>query len=154
MSNCVQHFKSLVNSNWSSSLETPNSCKNRRFFVPCDLEIWRITLKSNKVPPLFYFRPCLLFHSHQWNKAGVTAQKPLIGVKIGYFMANVTLKFDGWPWKTIGHHFYAISSLVHHFVAINEFKLDLQSGNMQFGWKSSFICHVIPWNLTIGLEER
>ena len=30
--------------------------------------------------------------------------------------------------KTIGHLFYAISSFVHHFVAIDQFKLELQSG--------------------------
>ena len=29
--------------------------------------------------------------------------------------------------KTIGHLFYANSSLVHHFVPIGEFKLELQS---------------------------
>ena len=29
--------------------------------------------------------------------------------------------------KTIGHLFYATSSFMHHFVAIGEFKLDLQS---------------------------
>ena len=29
----------------------------------------------------------------------------------------MTLKFDGWPSKTIGHLFYATSSFVHHFVA-------------------------------------
>ena len=42
----------------------------------------------------------------------------------------MTLKFDGWPWKTIGHLFYATSSFVHHFVAIGEFKMELQSGNL------------------------
>ena len=35
--------------------------------------------------------------------------------------------------KTIGHLFYAISSFVHHFVAIGEFKLELQSGDAQSG---------------------
>ena len=39
--------------------------------------------------------------------------------------------------KTIGHLFYATSSFVHHFVAIGEFKLELQSGNAQFGSKST-----------------
>ena len=41
-----------------------------------------------------------------------------------------------WPWnlmddpkKTIGHLFYAILSFLHHFVAIGEYKLELQSGN-------------------------
>ena len=41
------------------------------------------------------------------------------------FFSRVTLKFDGWPWKTIGHLSYATSSFVHHFVAIDEFKLAL-----------------------------
>ena len=35
--------------------------------------------------------------------------------------------------KTIGHLFYATSSFAHHFLAIGEFKLELQSGNAQFG---------------------
>ena len=40
-------------------------------------------------------------------------------------------QFDVWPWKTIGHLFIATSSFVHHFVAIGELKLELQSGNAQ-----------------------
>ena len=45
------------------------------------------------------------------------------------FFSRVTLKFDGWPSKTIGHLFYATSSFVQHLVAIGEFKLELQFGN-------------------------
>ena len=37
----------------------------------------------------------------------------------------VTLKFDWWPWKTIGHLFYVASSFVYHFIAISGFKLKL-----------------------------
>ena len=43
----------------------------------------------------------------------------------------MTLKFDGWPWKTIGHLFYATSSFVQ-FHAIGEFKLS--AGNAQSGF--------------------
>ena len=50
-------------------------------------------------------------------------------IKFVDFSARVTLKFDGWPKKTIGHIFYATLSFLHHFVAIGEFKLELQSGN-------------------------
>ena len=53
------------------------------------------------------------------------------------FFGRVTLKFDGWPQKTIGHLFTATSSFVQHFVAIGEFKLELQSGNAQSGSKST-----------------
>ena len=46
------------------------------------------------------------------------------------FFSCVTLKFDVWPSKTIGHLFYATSTFVYHFVAIGEFKLELQSRNI------------------------
>ena len=59
-----------------------------------------------------------------------------IWVKIGDFLSCVTLKFDGWPWQTIGHLFYATSSFVNHFKAIGEFKLEWRSGNAQFRSKS------------------
>ena len=70
------------------------------------------------------------------------------------FFSRVTLEFDGWPWKTIGHLFYATSSFVHHFVAIDEFKVELQSGNAQFGSKSTIFLSVWPWNLTDDLEKQ
>ena len=75
-------------------------------------------------------------------------------VKIDEFFSRVTLKFDRWPWKTIGHLFYATSDFVHHFVAIGQFKLDLQSGNAQFGSKSTIYLAVWPWNLTDDLEKQ
>ena len=49
--------------------------------------------------------------------------------KIGDVVSHVTLKFDWWPWKTIGHLSFAVSSFVQHFIAIGEFKLELQPGN-------------------------
>ena len=52
--------------------------------------------------------------------------------KLAIFVYRMTLKFDEWPWKTIGHLFYATSSFMHHFVAIGEFKLEWQSGNQRF----------------------
>ena len=58
-------------------------------------------------------------------------------VKIGNFLSRVTLQFDGWPRKTIGHLSYATSSFVHHFLAISELNLELRSGNAQFGSKST-----------------
>ena len=69
------------------------------------------------------------------------------------FSACVTLKFDGWPWKTIWHLFYSASSLVHHFKAMGEIKLELQSGNAQLWSKSAIFCLVWPWNLRNDLEK-
>ena len=51
--------------------------------------------------------------------------------QIRRFLEAGTLKFDGWPWKTIGHLFYASSSFVQHFVPIGEFKLDTSSMLLQ-----------------------
>ena len=45
-------------------------------------------------------------------------------IKIVNFSTPVTVKFDGWPRKTIGHVFYTTSSFVYHFKSIGEFKLD------------------------------
>ena len=91
----------LVKSNLSYSLETLKSGKKWRFFfVPRDLENWRMTL------------------------------------------------------KTIGHISFAASTFVHHLIANGEFKLGLQSGNAQFGSKSTIFFAVWPWNLTDDLEEQ
>ena len=81
-------------------------------------------------------------------------RKRPIWVKIGYVLSRVTLKFDGWPWKTLGHLSFAVSSLVQHFMAIGEFKLELQSRNAQFGSNSMIFRGVWPWNLTDDLEKQ
>ena len=87
-----------------------------------------MTLKNNRAPLLCCFNVYASFHSHRWIKTKVTVRKRSIWVKISDFLSCVTLKFKGWPWKSIGHLFYAISSFVHYFIAIGEFKLELQSG--------------------------
>ena len=76
-------------------------------------------------------------------------RKHPIWVKIDDVLSRVTLKFDGWPWKKIGHLSFAVSSFVQHFIAIGEFKLELQSGNAQFGSNSMILRAVWPWK-TIG----
>ena len=87
-----------MNSKWGYSPETLNLGQNWRFFVPCDLEMWRMTLKNNRAPLLCYFKLCASFHSHPWIQNGVTVRKRQIWVKIGDFLSCVTLTFDLWPW--------------------------------------------------------
>ena len=112
-----------------------------------------MTLKKNRAPLLCYIKLCASFQSHQWIQTKVTVLKRSIRVKISNFLSWVTLIFDGWPWKTIGHLFYATSSFVHHFIANGEFKLELQSGNAQFGSKTTIFLAVWPWNLTDDLVK-
>ena len=131
-----------------------NLGQNRQFFVPCDLEIWRMTLKNNRAPLLCCFKLCVSFHSHQWIQTGVRVRKRPILVKIDNFVSRVTLKFNGWPSKTTGHLFYATSSFVHHFVAIDESKLELQSGNAQSGSNSTIFLAVWPRNFTDDPQKQ
>ena len=114
---------------------------NHRFFSPCDLEIWWSTSKNSRA----------LVNSNRSH-----SPETLNSSRIWHFLSHVTLKFDRWHWKTIGHTVCAILSFVHHFVAIGEFKLELQSRNAQFGSKSAmFFSRVTlksdgwPWK-TIG----
>ena len=81
-------------------------------------------------------------------------RKRPIWVKIGDVLYRVTLKFDGWPWKTKEHLSFAVSSFVQHFIAIGEFKLELQSGNAQSGSNSTIFRAVRSWNLTDDLAKQ
>ena len=76
----------------------------------------RVTVKFDRWPRkallLYYVKLCASFQIHWWIQTGFTVQKRSIRVEIGDMLSRVTLKFDGWPWKTIGHLFYATSSFV------------------------------------------
>ena len=80
-------------SNCSYSPETPNLGQIRRFLDPCDLEIWRMTLKNNTAPLLCCFQLCAWFHCHMWIQTGVRVRKWL-----SWVLTSVTLTFELWPW--------------------------------------------------------
>ena len=105
----------LVNSNWSYSPETPNLGQIRRFFYPCDLEIWQMTLKNNRAPHLSNIKLYTSFHRNMWIQTGVTVRKRLNGV-----MTSVTLTFDLWPWP------FAWTSLLSLIITPENF--------MMIGW--------------------
>ena len=107
---------------------------NRRLISLCDLEIWWMTSKNNKASLIFYIELCASFQTRQWIQTGVTVRKRPIWVKFDDFYSCVTLEFDGWPWKTIGHLYYATQSSMHHsFRSHRWIQAGLQSGNAQFG---------------------
>ena len=101
--------------------------------------------KNNRAPLLYYIKLCASFLINRWIQTEVTVRKRSIRVQIGDFLSRRTL--NGWPWKTIGHLFYTTSSCVHHFKAMDKFKLELQSRNAQFISKSAFF---VPCDLEIG----
>ena len=123
------------------SPETLNSGQNRQFF----LAVWpRNFTDDPQQGKSEGFESC---------DRPIVRKRP-IWVKIGDVLSRVTLKFDGWPLKTTGHLSFAVSSLVQHFIAISEFKLELLSGNAQFGSNSTICRAVWPWNLTYDLEKQ
>ena len=67
------------------SPETPNLGKNRWCFVPCDLEIWLMTLENDRASLLCCFKLCATFHSHWWIQTGVTVRKRPFWVKFDNF---------------------------------------------------------------------
>ena len=103
-------------------------------FVPCDLEIWRMTLQNKVASLLCDFKLGASFNGHGWIQTGVTVKKRPILRQNQRFLCRLTLKFDGWPWKTIKHPSYATFSSVHHFIVICEFKLELSSANGLIGF--------------------
>ena len=109
-----------------------------------------MTLETDRAPLLYYIKFCASFQIHRWIETEVTVQKRSIWVKIGNFLSRVTLKFDGCPWKTIGHLFYVASSFVHHFTAISEFKLELQPETPNLGQIRQFLkpCDLEIWQMT------
>ena len=76
---------------WWMTSETLNSRQNRQFFVLCDLEIWQMTLENNGTPLLCYFKLCASFGSHWWIQT-VRVRKCLIWVENDDFLAV-------WPWN-------------------------------------------------------
>ena len=81
-----------MNSNLSSSLETPNLGQIWPFLEPCDLEIWRMTLQNNGAPLLWYFKLYASFRSHWWIQTWVTVRKRPIWVTFNDFLEQCDLE--------------------------------------------------------------
>ena len=128
--------------------------KSANLLAPCELEIWRMILKSNRAPLLCYFKLCVSFHSHWSIQTGVTDRKRPIWVKIGDYFVPCDRQIWRMTLKNNKELFCATLSFVHHFIAIGKFKLELPSGNNQFGSKSA-ICRLLwPWKLTDDVAKE
>ena len=147
----VHHFKDITE--FKLELQSGNAQFGPKSAIFCPVWPWNLIddLEKNRAPLLCYFKLCALFHSHLWVQTGVTVRKRPIRVKIDDFFSHVNLQFDGWPWKTIGHLFYATSSFVHNFVAIGKFKMELQSGNANLDQNRRFFvsCDLDIWRMTL-----
>ena len=123
---------------------------NRWFFSPCDFQIWWMTRKT--LGHLFYttscFEHCFKAIGEFKHKLHLQSGNAQSGSKSEIFVPYMTLKFVGWPWKTIGNLFYTKSSFVHCLKAMGEFKLEWRSGNARV--KLFFVpCDLEFWNMTL-----
>ena len=128
---------------------------NNQFCGPHNLENWLLTLRKI-IEQLLYAMSSFGHHFKAISKSKLElhSENAEFGLKWATFCPV-------WPWnlmddleKTIGHLLYATSSVVNRFIAIGEFKFELQSGNAQVGSKSTVFCPVWPRNLTDDLEKQ
>ena len=141
----------LVNSNWSYCPETPNLGQIRRFLEPCDLEIWRMTLKNNRGPLLSNIKLYATFHHHMWIQTGVTVRKWLSLV-----VTSVTLTFDLWPWPFVWTLLWSLVITPENFMMIRWWEhsqkgvTDRQTDGRTDGQTENTICRAAWSQLKIG----
>ena len=123
----VKLFVSCQSHQW---IQTRFTVRNRSirvkigdFFVPCDLEIWRMILKNNRTHFLCYFKHCASFNSHQWIQTEVTVGKRRIWVKIEDFA--VPCDTEIWETTSKNNRAFLLCSVMHYLVAIGDSKLEL-----------------------------
>ena len=132
-----------MNSNWSYNPETPNLGQIWRFLEPCDLEIWRMTLKNNRAPLLCCFQLCAWFHCHMWIQTGLRVRK-----RLSWVLTSVTLTFDLWPWPFAWTSLLTMVISPEHFMMIRWWEhgekgvTDGQTDRRTDGLNQSYSCLV------------
>ena len=124
-------------------------------FVPCDREIWQMTLTNNWAPLLCYFKLCVSFHSHWWIRTWITARKPPIRVKTCDFFVLCEL---GIWWMTLKNNralLLCYFKLCVSFLSPWSIQTGVAVRKRQIRVKiDDFFCPVRPWNLTDELEKQ
>ena len=92
-SSFVHHFVAIGEFKLELQSGNAQSGSNSTILEPCDLEIWQMTLKNNRAPPLSNIKLYTSFHHHMWIQTGVTVRK-----RLSWTVTSVILNFDLWPW--------------------------------------------------------
>ena len=118
---------------------------NHRFFSQCDLEIWWMTPKNNPAPLLCYFK---LFASLREFKLELQSGNVKFGLNSTTFFSRMTLKFDWWPWKTMGTSsmlFQALCIISYPLVNSNwSYSLETPNLGLNQGWGQFHFFNSIP----------
>ena len=140
----------LVYSNWIYSPEAPNSGQNWQFFVPRNLENWRMTLKINRAPLLYCLKLCASFHSHWCIQTGVTVQKRSICVKIGYFLPRVLIScLENTRYKVKISQWRSVLAVS---ISLTEFQLGMQTSNgRRFCSTQISVLFFLAWSMSTAV---
>ena len=146
-----------MNSNWSYSPEMPNLGQIPGFLEPCDLEIWRMTLKNNRAPLLSIMKLYASFHHHMWIQTGVTVR-----IRLSWVLTSVTLTFDLRPWTFAWASLLSLVIPSENFMMIRWWehsekrcnrRMDRQTDRQTDGQKCSKSCLVAAKNIMVAISD-
>ena len=90
-SSFVHHFMAIGHFKLEFQSGNTKFGSKSAFFVPCDLDIWQMTLENNRAPHLTYFKLCASLHSHRSFQTAVTLRKRQIQATV--------IVCPMWPWN-------------------------------------------------------
>ena len=148
----MHNLKLLVNPNWSYSPETLNLGQNWRCFF-CPVWPWNLTddlEKQYSTSSILCQAQCIISKplvNSNWSHSPET----LNSGQNWRFFCRVTFKFDGWPWKTIGHMFYTMSSFMHHLKPLVDSNWSYSPETLNSGqnWFFFIPCDLEIWRMTL-----
>ena len=157
-SSFVHHFVAIGEFELELQSGNAQSGQIRRFLEPCDLEIWRMTLKNNRAPLLSNIKLYASFHHHMWIQTGVTVRK-----RLSWVVTSVTLTFDLWPWPFAWtllwslvippENFMMIRWWEHSQKGVTDRRTDGQTDRRTDGRTENTICRAAWSQLKIGSSK-
>ena len=96
-------FKLCASVHSHQSIQTKVTVRKRsKSAIFCPVWPWNLTddPENNRAPLLCYFKLCASFRSHWWIQPELQSGNAQFGSNSTIFFSRVTLKLDGWPWKT------------------------------------------------------
>ena len=157
-SSFVHHFVAIGDSTLELQSGNAQSGSIRQFLEPCDVEIWRMTLKNNRAPLLCCFQLCAWFHRPMWIQTGVGVRK-----RLSWVLTSVTLTFDLWPWPfawtslltmvIAPENFMMIPWWEHGEKCVTDGRTDGQTDGQTDGLNQSYSCLVAAKNDTVKAEN-
>ena len=151
-SSFVHHLKSL--GEFKPELLSGNAQFGSKSMIFCPVWPWNLMddlEKQQSISSMLHEALCIISKPSVNSNWSYSPEMLNFGSKSAIFLSRVTLKFDGWPWKTIGHLFYVATSFMHHFIAIGESKLIYSPEALNSGQNRRFfvLCDLEIWWMTL-----